>query len=232
MRSPSPKSGPTLVFLGLNGLGSRILGWLAEQGEQIACVLTRREQLPLLRRLRPDLVVSCGFRFLVPPKYLEMPPLGCINVHTSYLPHNRGTYTNAWSILDNTPAGVSIHKMVRRVDSGPIFARRRVAVEFSDTGKSLYEKLEAAGFDLFREHWPLIRSGEGNPLDVSSGEGTYHRDQEFWELMRIDLDRTYRGADLINRLRALTFPPYDNAFVEVNGKRYYLRLEVYEEYNR
>lgn len=221
-------SGPALVFLGLNELGSRILNWLVDQGERVECVLTRREQLPLLRRLKPDLVVACGFRYLVPSRFLDIPPLGCINVHTSYLPFNRGTYTNAWSILESTPAGVSIHKMAPRVDSGPVLARRRVDVAFSDTGKTLFEKLQVAGFELFVEQWPSIRSGEWRPRPQETEHETYHSDRQFWDLMRIDLDQMVRGGDLINRLRALTFPPYDNAFVEVDGRRYYLRLDIRE----
>ena len=170
-----------------------------------------------------------GFRYKVPADIRQIPQRGCINIHSSYLPYNRGANPNVWSIIENTPAGVSIHFMNDGIDTGPIIARRIIKTSFSDNAKSIYEKLENAQVELFMETWEQIKQGKIKPITQNKDEGTFHRVEDFRELCRLELDKEYTVSELLNRLRALTFPPYDNAYVIVNGEKYYLRLEVSPE---
>jgi len=217
-----------IVFLGLNGIGRRVYDWLVDNGEHVRCVLTSQRQLDLLEILRPDLVVSAGFRDIVPARYLEIPSYGCINLHKSLLPYNRGAQPNVWSIVEDTPAGVSMHYMDSGIDTGPVIAQRGVQVEFSDTGETLYRRLEEVQFELFRETWPSIRAGQVEP-QPQSGSGSLHYKRDFGELCRLDLDSMYRVGELINVLRATTFPPYRNAYVVKNGRRYYIEIAIRPE---
>ncbi len=177
--------------------------------------------------LKPDLGVSLLFNFILRKTLLDVFPAGVINLHPGYLPFNRGQYPNVWSLVDRTPAGVTLHYIDEGVDTGDIIAQQRVDVDPADTGETLYRKLERASVELFKETWPLIRSGSP-PRRPQTGAGTSHRTADVDRIDRIDLDRSYTARALIDILRARTFPPHDGAYFEVDGRRYQLRLELHE----
>jgi methionyl-tRNA formyltransferase len=113
------------------------------------------------------------------------------------------------------------------IDTGPILAQQSVATDFSDTGKTLYDKLEEAQFELFTDFWPKFKAGQIVPRSQTD-KGTYHRISDLKQLRRIEPEQTVKAGDLLNLLRAMTFPPFDNCHVEIEGKRYFLRLEITE----
>ena len=176
--------------------------------------------------LNADIGVSAYFGYLIGPEMLKALPKGCVNVHPSMLPFNRGAYPNVWTIVDRTPAGATIHFVEEGVDTGDIIAQMEVSVEPTDTGQSLYRKLERASLELFKSTWPLIATGTNTRIPQSEGEGTHHRVKDVERIDEIDLDGTYKAGDLIDLLRARTFPPYKGAYFTVDGRRVYLRLEL------
>jgi methionyl-tRNA formyltransferase len=178
-----------------------------------------------LRELGADIGVSALFDYLLTAEVIGALPAGCVNLHPSYLPYNRGQYPNVWSIVERTPAGASLHYLDEGVDTGDLIARRRVEVEPVDTGETLYRKLEVTCLELFREYWPRIRGGRAPRSPQESG-GSYHRTWDVERIDAIDLDREYRARDLIDVLRARTFPPYPGAYFEDGGRRVYLRLQL------
>jgi len=216
-----------IIYLGMNKIGKLIHDWLISQGENIVAVLTEKSELPLIFEHTPDLVISGGFRHIVSKKYLKIPRLGCINMHKSLLPHNRGANPNFWTILNNTPAGVSIHFMDSGIDTGPILAQRKVVVEFKDTARTLYDKLQDAQLELFKEFWPRFKNGVVEAKQQPGGD-SYHEISDFTKLRRIDLHKTYRAEDMIRLLRAMSFKPFKNCYFEINNKRYFLHLEIEE----
>lgn len=249
-----------VLYFGNNRLGWRVASWLKAQGTEIVGAvihppsrqrfadeivqstgvdplavfdgsrLRQPEMVALFRALNADLGVSVSFGYLLPRMALELFPAGCINLHTGYLPYNRGAYPNVWSIVEITPAGVTLHYIDEGVDTGDIIARREVAVEPIDTGRTLFEKLEEGALRLFQEMWPLVVSGRAPRTSQSPSEGTSHRIDDVARIDEIDLDRTYRAGDLINLLRARTFPPHSGAFFRVGGRRVFMRLELcYDE---
>jgi methionyl-tRNA formyltransferase len=219
-----------LVFLGLNDIGQRVYDWLTERDDAtVQALLTEREQLDLVGALEPDLLVAGGFRHIVPEDVLEIPTLGAVNLHKSYLPYNRGANPNVWSIVEDNPAGVSIHYMTADIDEGPIVDRREVPVHPDDSGKELYRRLEDSQFEQFTEVWPDIRDGTVDTTEQSPDEGTYHYKQEFVDLWEIDREETVTAGQFLDRLRALTFPPFRNAYFEQDGERYHVELRVAKE---
>lgn len=248
-----------ILYFGNNRLGWRVASWLRAQGAEIAGAVVhpparqrfaeeivqatgvdpsavfdgsrlRQPEMPaLFRTLGADLGVCVSFGYLLPRTILESFPAGCINLHTGYLPHNRGAYPNVWSIVEATPAGATLHHIDEGVDTGDIIARREVPVEPIDTGESLFEKLEEGALQLFQEAWPLVVSGRASRTPQISSEGTSHRTDDVSRIDEIDLDRTYRAGDLINILRARTFPPHSGAFFRVGGRRVFMRLELSDD---
>ncbi len=216
-----------VVFLGINDAGMRIYEWLCDREEVfVHSLLTTKDQLQVIKNIEPDYVVSCGYRHIVPEDVLNVPEEGCLNLHPAYLPYNRGANPNVWSIVEGTPAGVTLHWMDPDLDTGDIIARQKVETDFSENGKELYERLEDAQIALFQEIWPDVVAGEIDEIEQSENAGTYHRTSDFEELSELDPDEEVQVKDFLDRLRALTFPPYDNAKIEVDGETYYVEIEI------
>ena len=219
-----------IIFLGVNDAGMRVYNWLCEQDETfVHSLLTTRDQLNVIEDVEPDYVISCGYRHIVPEEILEIPEEGALNLHPAYLPYNRGAHPNVWSIVENTPAGVTLHYMDPEVDTGDIIARRKVDFDFSDTGKDLYERLEDAQVNLFKEVWPDVLSEDISTTEQSDDAGTYHRTSEFEELCKLDPDEEVKTKEFLDQLRALTFPPYNNAEIEIEGETYYIEIDIKKE---
>jgi methionyl-tRNA formyltransferase len=103
-------------------------------------------------------------------------------------------------------------------------------VEPVDTGETLYRKLERASVKLMKDTWPLILSGQaGRRPQSSEEESTFHRAREVENIDEINLDRAYPARELIDLLRARTFPPYTGAYVRVGNRKVYLRLQLLYE---
>jgi methionyl-tRNA formyltransferase len=247
-----------ILYFGNNWLGWQALRWLKEQGEEIAglvvhpaqkrrygdemlavanleqwevvdgAMLRRPRTLEAIRALRPDIGISVLFGYIIRPELLGLLPKGCLNLHPAYLPYNRGQYPNVWSIVEGTPSGTTFHYIDAGIDTGAIVAQELVPVELTDTGGTLYRRLERASLELFKQAWPEVRSGRAAQKPQTLGEGTYHRTVDVERIDRIDLDKTYLARDLINVLRARTFPPYRGAYFEEKGRRIYMRLSLVE----
>lgn len=219
-----------VVFLGANNVGFELYEWLCDRaGVEVRAMLTERGQLDLVRSLEPDIVVAAGFRHVVPPEVLSVPDRGCLNVHPGLLPETRGFNPNVWSIVEDHPAGVTLHYMDDGVDTGPIVAKRRVPTDFSDTGKTLYERLEAASIELFTETWPRIEAGDVTPIEQDDENATTHQKADFVDLCALDPEAEYTVKELLDVLRALTFPPFANAYLELDGERYYVDVDITPE---
>jgi methionyl-tRNA formyltransferase len=219
-----------IVFLGINDIGERVYDWLTDRDDAtVLALLTERSQLDTIPQLEPELVISAGFRHIVPQEILDVPDRGAVNFHKAYLPYNRGANPNVWSIVEDTPAGVTLHYMTTELDGGPIIDRRKVQKYPDDTGLSLYERLEAAQFEQFRELWPAIRDDEAETTQQDETDLTVHDKQDFVDLWEIDREETVRVGDFLDRLRALTFPPFKNAFFEVDDQRYYVEIDITRE---
>jgi methionyl-tRNA formyltransferase len=248
-----------IVCLCNNWLGWQVLQWLADQGQEIVglvvhpagqgkcldeirsvaqrtgCVvledssISQPEGLERIRSCRPDMAVSVLFRNMLRKPFLDLFPKGCINLHPAFLPYNRGNYPNVWSIVEKTPGGVTLHYINEGLDTGDIIAQEKVAVEITDTGGTLYRKLELRALELFQRTWPSIETGQAPRRPQDAETGTCHRRSDVRAIDEIDLGRMYRAEDLINILRARTFPPYRGAYFRHDGKKIYLGLELREE---
>jgi methionyl-tRNA formyltransferase len=219
-----------VVFLGVNDAGMRVYEWLCDRDNVfVNSLLTTKDQLRNIKSIQPEYVVSCGYRHIVPEEILNVPSEGCLNLHPSFLPFNRGANPNIWSIVEETPAGVTLHYMDEGIDTGKILAQKRVEKSFSDTGKTLHKRLEDAQVGLFKQAWPDVVAGGLPGQKQKEAAGTYHRTDDFEELCKFNPDEKVRIKDLLDRLRALTYPPYDNARIKVDGDVYYIEIDIKEE---
>lgn len=214
------------LFLGVNEVGIRIYEWLCDRDTvEVLGLITTKEQLELVKELEPDILVSVGYNHLVPPEVLDIPEMGSVNLHPSLLPYGKGKSPNVWSIVKDTPAGVTLHYMDEDFDTGEIIAQREVPKSFEDSGKDLHRKLERASYELFVETWPSIEAGEAESRPQEPG-GDFRSVDDFKDLCHLDPNKQYTVKELLDILRALTFPPFDNAYVEIEGERYYVDVDI------
>jgi methionyl-tRNA formyltransferase len=189
------------------------------------------EVLGAIARLAPEIGVSVMFGYILQRGLLDLFPAGCVNLHPALLPHNRGSYPNVWSIVDGTPSGVTLHYIDEGVDTGDVIAQSEVAVESTDTGETLYRRLEQASIALFQSTWPTIESGTAARSRQSAVASTAHRVADVSEIDRIELDRDYRAGDLLNILRARTFDGYRGAYFLDGDEKVYIRVSLEREHD-
>ena len=248
-----------ILFLGNNWVGWQVAKWLKEQDEHIVGLvihppekqkyrdeivksaqvdpahtfngsqLIQHETLNKIEALQPDIGLSVLFGYVLEPEFLDLFPVGVVNLHPAYLPYNRGAYPNVWSIVEGTPAGATMHYIDAGIDTGDIIAQRKVQVGPTDTGETLYRKLEEACVGLFKQTWPLVRSGQAPRVSQREEAGTYHRAKDVRDIDCIDLDKEYKARELIDIVRARTFPPYFGAYFIHQGQKVYLRLSLFYE---
>ena len=95
---------------------------------------------------QPDVLVVVAYGLILPRAALELPRLGCVNIHASLLPRWRGAAPIQRAILaGDAETGVSIMRMDVGLDTGPVFLERRVTISPQDTGGSLHDRLAAQG---------------------------------------------------------------------------------------
>jgi methionyl-tRNA formyltransferase len=203
----------------------------AAAGAEILCADSLRDAdcLKRIAATKPDMGFSIMFGYLLKPDFLSLLPRGCLNLHPAFLPFNRGAHPNVWSIVDRTPAGVTVHFIDEGVDTGDIVCQKKVPILETDTGESLYHKLESAGLALLQEAWPAIANGKFKRTPQPADSATSHKSSDVARIDEIDLQKSYKAEDLLNILRARTFPPYAGAFFRRDGRKVYIRIQLEEE---
>ena len=124
-----------------------------------------------------DFMISFGYRYIVSNKILDYFKGKAINLHISYLPWNKGADPNLWSILENTPKGVTIHQMNFGLDTGHILCQKEIFFDEYDTLNSSYEKLQNELVELFKSNWENIKHKKVTPKK-QSGTGSYHKSSD------------------------------------------------------
>jgi methionyl-tRNA formyltransferase len=162
---------------------------------------------------------------IIRPPLLDVPRRGFLNLHPSLLPHDRGMHSIYWTFVEGSPFGVSIHWVDAGVDTGPIAFQRPLEKSWLDSGETLYARAQDALVELLREKWPEIARGDipSTPQDLAAGSAHHSRDLEAGS--RLDLDAQYTGRELLDLLRAYSFPP-DAAWFEDGGRRYRVRVRI------
>jgi methionyl-tRNA formyltransferase len=173
-----------------------------------------------------DLGLSCHSKQIFPAELVHK--VRCINIHPGFNPYNRGWYPQAFSLINKLPAGATIHEMDDEIDHGPIICQEKVEIYEWDTSLSVYNRVQEKEVSLFREWLPKLLSGDYRPIQPSI-DGNYNGKGEFANLCKIDLDRKVTFKEAIDYLRAMSHPPFLNAYYESCGRKVFIRLEVTPE---
>jgi methionyl-tRNA formyltransferase len=164
--------------------------------------------IPELRELKPDLIVVVAYGQILPQAILDLPPQGCLNVHTSLLPKYRGAAPIQWAIANGEPeTGVTIMKMDAGLDTGPVLSMRHTPILPADDSKILHDRLAQLGAELLVETIPDFVAGKIIPQPQPAEGSTYAA-----KIKKEDgqIDWNWPAQKIWNRLRAFT--PWPGAF--------------------
>lgn len=162
----------------------------------------------------PDLIITAAYGQILPKSVLDLPRLGCINVHGSLLPRYRGGAPIQRSIINGeSVTGVTLMYMAEGLDTGDMISRVEVPITDEDTAGSMFEKLSVAGAKLLLEWLPRIVEGSIVRTPQADSEATYAPN-----LSREDekLDWNHSSREVFNRVRGLN--PMAGGFTYLDGE--------------
>lgn len=180
---------------------------------------------------RFPLVVSWFYNRILDETQINEHAVGVVNCHPALLPFGRGAMPNVWSIVDKEPAGVTLHWIDAGVDTGDVIAQMSVPSFSTDTGESLYRRLENALYNLFVSKWPEIEreAMRGNRIVSYKQPGGVYKTHKRRDVADIDdLGKlgtvAYRVVDI---LRARTFPPHEAAYIyAADGRKISVKVSL------
>ncbi len=149
--------------------------WLKTQSDT---VIYRDSEINIadVKDVQPDFIISYNYGYIIKKEIIDYVDNNIINLHISYLPHNKGAHPNVWSFLEDSSKGVTIHYIDAGIDTGNIIVQKEVYInEEKETLKSSYNILQKAIQQLFKENWNLIKKGEITPQPQIGGGGTHFR---------------------------------------------------------
>lgn len=153
-----------------------------------------------LAALKPDLMVVVAYGLLLPQAVLDIPRLGCINIHASLLPRWRGAAPIQRALAAGDSAtGICIMQMEAGLDTGPVHLVRSLGIEAEDTAQSLHDRLAQLGADALLEALPLLEQPGHRPIPQDDTQACYAqklRKEEAW------LDWTWDALALERLVRA------------------------------
>ena len=178
------------------------------------------ETVEQLRSLQPDVVAVVAYGRILPQKVLDIPPLGCINIHASLLPAYRGSAPYQWAVLDGlTETGVTAMYLCREMDAGDMIDTAKTPIGENETAGEVLDKLAVLGAELLDKTLSAIENGTavGTPQDHSKATYAPMLDKS---MCPMNFEKT--ALQLHNHVRGMN--PWPVAAMELQGKRF----KVYE----
>jgi methionyl-tRNA formyltransferase len=168
-----------------------------------------------LEGLGPDVIVVAAFGQILPPAVLDLPRLGCVNVHPSLLPKYRGAAPINWAIINGEPkTGVTTYLMDEGMDTGPILLVREVEIGPDETAQELGERLADVGGKLVVETIKGLKEKSLQPIPQDEQGVSYAP-----LLKKTDglIQWEEEAEQIRNRIRGMI--PWPAAFTWWKGKR-------------
>lgn len=171
-------------------------GWPIDQ----PVTLKIEPALAALKSWRPDVLVVVAYGLILPPAVLEIPRLGCVNIHASLLPRWRGAAPIQRAILEgDAQTGVSIMRMDAGLDTGPVFLQRYAPIDAAVTAGELQERLATLGAQALLEVLAGLAAGTMQAAPQPAFGATYARKIEKAEAL---IDWRCDAAAVARQVRA------------------------------
>ncbi len=132
------------------------------------------EAVSFLRHQAPDLFITAAYGQIFSGEVLSIPGIIPVNLHPSLLPKYRGAAPLNWALINGeSSTGVSVVRMVRKMDAGPVLRSVKAGIGGEDDAVSLGERLSAAGAELLVETLRAIEKGDLSEVPQNDKEATF-----------------------------------------------------------
>lgn len=175
------------------------------------------ETVQQLRDLQPDVCAVVAYGRILPQKVLDVPTLGCINIHASVLPKYRGSAPYQWAVLDGlTETGVTAMYLVREMDAGDIIDVSKTPIGENETAGELLDRLAVLGAELLSKTLGRLASGQQIPRIPQDESQVSFAPMLDKAMCPIDWNKT--AQQIHNQVRGLH--PWPVATMELNGTQF------------
>ena len=237
-----------MIFMGRKKQAADLLKWTVEQGIEVKAVCTDNqfENSPTAAMAKQlnisvismeeaeeyvnthpgeiDLVTSYLYWRKIRKPLIEGPKYGCINFHPAILPDWKGCGGYNVAILNRLPQwGATAHYVNEDIDTGKIIRVDKFDFDYTTaTAQTLEKETQDVLINLYKDIVLEVKEkGLLETIDVDNNQGTYISRKQMNEMKEIKLE-DLNDSNLDNKVRAFWFPPYDGAYIEINGTKYTL----------
>ncbi|MBR3509307.1 MAG: methionyl-tRNA formyltransferase [Lachnospiraceae bacterium] len=177
--------------------------------------IKRPEEVARLKEYEADAFVVAAFGQILSQEILDMPRLGCLNVHASLLPKYRGASPIQHVILDGEEkTGITIMQMDAGIDTGDILLQKEIPIEPTDNFETLHDKLAVLGGEAIVEALDLLEEGKLVRTKQDDSQSCYASLIKK-EMGRLDFSKSALALD--RQIRSMT--PWPSAFTRYHGKQ-------------
>lgn len=176
-----------------------------------------------LRALRPDLILVVAYGRILPRAVLDVPPLGCVNIHASLLPALRGSGPVQWAILNGLDeTGVTAMYLAEEMDAGDMIEARKTPIAPMETSAELMDRLAEIGAELLSDTVRKIAAGTAGRTPQDASRATY---APMLTKGMAPVDWTGTPREIVDHVRGLI--PWPVATAELAGRRFKLHRVEY-----
>lgn len=170
-----------------------------------------------IKNLNPDLIVVCGYKYIIPGKIFNIPKFRTINIHPSYLPSYRGQHVVNWAIVNGeSETGVTIHFIDEGIDTGDIIVQKKIPILFEDSARVLHERIYSEASDLLK----LVLERISSESTLQSRKQDNSKASYFKPRSPQDgvIDWNKDGIEIYNLIRALV-KPWPGAYSYIKDRK-------------
>jgi len=173
------------------------------------------KEIDLLTKIAPDIIIVAAYGLYLPPKIIDLPKFGCLNIHPSLLPKYRGPSPVISAILsDEKATGVSIIKINDKLDAGPMLKSQIVDRNCSETAYDLTKRLFSIGSELLIDIIPRWIKNEISPISQKESDATFTK-----KITKSDGEIKWDLSSKEIYLKTLAYSPWPKTYSWWNGKR-------------
>ena len=181
-------------------------------GLKVYSPIKLRSDFEFIKELNPDMIITCAYGQILSEEILNIPKLGCFNLHGSLLPKYRGGAPIHYALLNgDEKTGITLMYMDKGMDSGDTIAKEEIIIEENDNIESLTNKLSIIASKMIIKYLPSLIDGTNNRVKQDINKVTFSpiitREDEH-------LDFNVTAKEIFNRYRMLSPNPLPNIKID------------------
>ena len=181
-------------------------------GLKVYSPIKLRSDFEFIKELNPDMIITCAYGQILSEEILNIPKLGCFNLHGSLLPKYRGGAPIHYALLNgDEKTGITLMYMDKGMDSGDMIAKEEIKIEDNDNIESLTNKLSIIASKMIIKYLPSLIDGTNNRVKQDISKVTFSpiitREDEH-------LDFNVTAKEIFNRYRMLSPNPLPNIKID------------------